>query len=226
MRLDPRDYHAVACRGPGRRRRRSGRLAADRIQGARGLSGLAVDRPSRRAVVARCTVGRVLRRRAALPRPEPRHLRLDHAGRGRRRRAVGRAASARRGATVRSRPRGRRSSCVPHLRQVADVCARRPGGGAAAAPPARGAPRPRHRAGATEYDVVVVGAGPAGLAAAVYGASEGLQHARDRARGARRPGRHVVQDRELPRVPGRRVGRRAGRTARSGRRRGSAPRSS
>jgi thioredoxin reductase len=30
-------------------------------------------------------------------------------------------------------------------------------------------------AGAAEYDTVIVGAGPAGLAAAVYGASEGLR---------------------------------------------------
>ena len=32
----------------------------------------------------------------------------------------------------------------------------------------------RHAAAGRRYDVVVVGAGPAGLAAAVYGASEGL----------------------------------------------------
>jgi thioredoxin reductase (NADPH) len=44
---------------------------------------------------------------------------------------------------------------------------------------------------------VIVGAGPAGLAAAVYGASEGLRTIVDRARGARRPGRHLVSDREL-----------------------------
>jgi thioredoxin reductase (NADPH) len=35
--------------------------------------------------------------------------------------------------------------------------------------------RPRVQAAQDFYDIVVVGAGPAGLAAAVYGASEGLR---------------------------------------------------
>ena len=38
------------------------------------------------------------------------------------------------------------------------------------------------------YDLVIVGGGPAGLAAAVYGASEGLQHGADRNGSAGRPG--------------------------------------
>ena len=54
-----------------------------------------------------------------------------------------------------------------------------------------------------EVDLVVVGGGPAGLGAAVYGASEGLEHARRREHRARRPGRRLAADRELPRLPGR-----------------------
>ena len=54
-----------------------------------------------------------------------------------------------------------------------------------------------------EVDLLVVGAGPAGLGAAVYGASEGLGHAGRREHGARRPGGLVAEDRELPRLPGR-----------------------
>ena len=49
-------------------------------------------------------------------------------------------------------------------------------------------------------DVVVVGAGPAGLAAAVYAASEGLDVAGRRGERARRPGRLELADRELPRL--------------------------
>ena len=54
------------------------------------------------------------------------------------------------------------------------------------------------------YDIVVVGAGPAGLAAAVYGASEGLRTARHRARSARRAGRLQFPHRKLSRLSFRR----------------------
>ena len=58
----------------------------------------------------------------------------------------------------------------------------------------------RTRAEQPLYDLCIVGGGPAGLAAAVYAASEGLQHRRRRARGARRAGRAERGDRELPRA--------------------------
>ena len=48
------------------------------------------------------------------------------------------------------------------------------------------------------YDVCIVGGGPAGLAAAVYAASEGLSAVDRRARGAGRAGRAECGDRELP----------------------------
>ena len=59
------------------------------------------------------------------------------------------------------------------------------------------------------YDLIVIGGGPAGLGAAVYGASEGLRTVlveRDR---HRRPGRPELPHRELPRLPRRRVRRAA-----------------
>ena len=50
------------------------------------------------------------------------------------------------------------------------------------------------------FDLVVVGAGPAGLAAAVYGASEGLRTLARRDGRRRRPGGGELEDRELPRA--------------------------
>ena len=50
-------------------------------------------------------------------------------------------------------------------------------------------------------DLAVVGAGPAGLAAAVYAASEGLTRPRARGGGGGRPGRHQLDDPQLPRLP-------------------------
>ena len=50
------------------------------------------------------------------------------------------------------------------------------------------------------YDVAIVGAGPAGLATAVYAASEGLLGAGARLPRLRRPGRRLGADRELSRL--------------------------
>ena len=52
-----------------------------------------------------------------------------------------------------------------------------------------------------EVDLLVVGGGPAGLAAAVYGASEGLDTLIVESTALGRPGRIVAPDRELPASP-------------------------
>ena len=50
------------------------------------------------------------------------------------------------------------------------------------------------------YDFAVIGAGPAGLAAAVYASVRGSVDGGGRGVGAGRPGRHQLADRELPRL--------------------------
>ena len=81
-------------------------------------------------------------------------------------------------------------------------------------PRARRAPR-RRRASrrGDHYDLVIVGGGPAGLAAAVYGASEGLRTVMVEREAPGGQAGQSSQHRELPRVPGRpqRLGPRAAR---------------
>ena len=55
-------------------------------------------------------------------------------------------------------------------------------------------------------DVLVIGAGPAGLAAAVYGGLGGARRPGRRVRGARRTGGLELEDRELPRISDRHLG--------------------
>ena len=105
----------------------------------------------------RASLGCVLHRAAAVPRPQPGHVQVGDAG-SRRMPPINGAA--------RCRPRttGRRSGssaarpwCGRSHRRIAELL------GLGTEPDAG------------EYDTVIVGAGPAGLAAAVYGASEGLR---------------------------------------------------
>ena len=59
------------------------------------------------------------------------------------------------------------------------------------------------------YDLAVIGGGPAGLAAAVYGASEGLKTVLIESTTTGGQAGPQLADRELPRLPHRRLGRRA-----------------
>ena len=180
-------------RGRGARRRQGGRQAGGppdrRLARAAG--------PRRRAAAAardrgRASLGRVLRRAAALPRPQPDHV---HAG-SRPTRRTPRSSGA-----ARCRP-------TETCRRSASSTARPWCGRSSAGWPSCSASAPRPDA--AEYDTVIVGAGPAGPGRGRVRGVGGPAHDRGRARGARRPGRHVVADRELPRLPVGRVGRRAG----------------
>ena len=155
LRIEPRDYHAIAAAAPDVARE-VGRLAAKRISGARGLQGLAAEPPPPRALLlgrrqdAACTELRHFLKRnqisfrlLAPDAPDTAELwggPLPAEGDCPAIRVIG-------GKTV----------VRPQLRRVAELL------GLGTEP------------AAAEYDAVIVGAGPSGLAAAVYGASEGLR---------------------------------------------------
>jgi thioredoxin reductase (NADPH) len=154
-RLSAHDYHALAALSP-TVAQEVGRLAGERIEGAGGLQGIAAQAPPPRAVV----VGHRLDPACA----QLRHF-LD-------RNQVSLVwlqpdepdAEAQWGGPLPSesdlpviRVVGGKTVVRPQLRRVAELL------GLGTEPQA------------AEYDTVVVGAGPSGLAAAVYGASEGLR---------------------------------------------------
>src|SRR5215208_3129955 len=154
MRIDPHDYHAVAATAP-QLAQEVGRLAAHRMSGLRGLQGLAAEPPPPRAIVvgqrwdARCTdLRHFLDRNQVTFRwitpDDPSSA--DHWD--------GPLPQEADLPTI--RVIGGKTVVRPQLRRVAELLEL---GTEAEAP---------------EYDTVIVGAGPAGLAAAVYGASEGL----------------------------------------------------
>jgi thioredoxin reductase (NADPH) len=155
LRLDPADYHAVAAVAPDVAKE-VGRLAGHRMSGARGLQGLAAESSPPRAIVfghrlnAACAdLRRFLDRNQIsftwLQPDEP-----DAEGQW------GGALPAEEDCPV-IRVVGGKTVVRPQLRRVAELL------GLGTEPES------------SQYDTVVVGAGPAGLAAAVYGSSEGLR---------------------------------------------------
>ena len=155
MRLEAADYHAIAALQPNVAKE-VGRLATHRMGGSHGLSGLAAEPPPPRVIVAghrwdaRCTE---LRRFLDLNQVTFKWLRPETPD-----------APEQWGGPLPAEedwPAIRivdgKTVVRPQLRRAAELL----GLGTEAV--------------AGEYDTVVVGAGPAGLAAAVYGASEGLR---------------------------------------------------
>ena len=176
-----RDRRCRARRGAAGRRACAGahRRAPGRRRGA-----AEAPRAPRRA-----PLGRGLLRSAPLSRSQPDHVRMDHAGRERRSRRLGWRVAA-----------GRRSPRAPCGRPDA-----RPPDAARGRRAAR-APDERHRRGVRRGHRRR--RARRSRCCGVRGV-RGPAHDRDRAGGARRPGWVVVADRELPRLPGRRLRRRA-----------------
>jgi thioredoxin reductase (NADPH) len=155
MRVEPDDYHGVAAVAPDVAKE-VGRLAGDRIAGPRGLQGIAAEPPPPRAMVLGqqwdppCTG---LRRFLHRNQISFKWLKPDDPD-----------VAEQWGTPVpvdddlpAIRVIGGKTVVRPQLRRVAELL------GLETEP------------SAAEYDTVIVGGGPAGLAAAVYGASEGLR---------------------------------------------------
>ena len=153
MRIEAHDYHAVAAVAPAFVNE-VGRLAAHRMSGLRGLQGIAAEPPPPRALVVGdrldASCARLLR---FLDRNQVKHkwLAPDASDPG----DWGGLLPGE-GDLPAIRVIGGKTVIRPQLRRVAELL----GLGT--------------EADAAEYDTVVVGAGPGGLAAATYGASEGL----------------------------------------------------
>ncbi len=155
MRLEPSDYHAIAAVVPDVGQE-VGRLAAHRMSGTRGLQGLAAEQQPPRAIVlgeqwdASCTeLRRFLdRNQVTFKWLSPDAADAEESWGGPLPAEADRPAIQVIGGKTVVRPRQRRVAELLGLGTEAE---------------------------AAEYDTVIVGAGPAGLAAAVYGASEGLR---------------------------------------------------
>jgi thioredoxin reductase (NADPH) len=155
MRIEPRDYHAVAAAAP-EVAKEIGRLAGERMGGPGGLQGLAAEPPAPRAIVlghrwdASCAE---LRRFLDRNQISFRWLQPDVEGDA----EQWWGALPADGDYPAIRVVNGKTVVRPRLRRVAELL------------------DVQTEPAAAEYDTVVVGGGPAGLAAAVYGASEGLR---------------------------------------------------
>jgi thioredoxin reductase (NADPH) len=155
MRIEPHDYHAIASMAPDIGRE-IGKLAAHRMSGGRGLEGIAADPPPPRAIVvghrwdvACGELRRFLDRNQVTFKwltPEAADVAEQWGG----------PLPAEQDWPA-IRVVDGKTVVQPQLSRVAELLGIDT--------------EPR----AAEYDTVIVGAGPAGLAAAVYGASEGLR---------------------------------------------------
>jgi len=155
LRLEPQDYHAIAALEPDVARE-VGRMAGERIGGPRGLAGIAAEPPPPRAIVVGDRFDPAtsdLRR--FLDRNQVSHRWLDPEATDAQEQWDGPLPGSDDRPVI--RVIGGRTVLRPSLRRVAELVSltTEPEGG--------------------EYDTVIVGGGPAGLAAAVYGASEGLR---------------------------------------------------
>jgi thioredoxin reductase (NADPH) len=155
-RVEARDYHEVAALAP-EMATEVGKLAADRMAGPRGLQGIAAEnRPPRAVVFGKRADARCAQLRHFLERNQISYRWVapdapDAAEQW------GAGPLPDDGDCPIIRFDSGKMVIKPQLRRVAELL----GLGT--------------EAGAVEYDTVVVGAGPSGLAAAVYGASEGLR---------------------------------------------------
>jgi thioredoxin reductase (NADPH) len=153
MRIEPSDYHAVASVVP-EVATEVGRLASHRMSGARGLQGLAEPAPPRALVVGHRWDAACAELRRFLARNQVTFKWLTPDASGTTDGWDGPLPPETDWPAV--RVVGGKTVVRPQLRRMAELLD-------LGTEPAT-----------AEYDTVIVGAGPAGLAAAVYGASEGL----------------------------------------------------
>jgi thioredoxin reductase (NADPH) len=155
MRSEPRAYHALAASAP-EIALEVGKLASFRMEGNRGLQGLTAEqRPPRAIVLGHSTDAECTALRRFLDRNQVSYEWLKPDTPDAAERWGGPLPADEDCPTV--RVIGGKTVIRPQLRRIADLL------------------KLGTEPDEAEYQVLVVGAGPAGLAAAVYGASEGLQ---------------------------------------------------